>query len=179
VEGGAKGERSVGVDGIVAFVDEADDAPLVDDDIGAKSPPIVLVFDAVRFQDAVGSDHLVVHVTEQRKVESVLLGEGGVGGGTVHADAKYGGVGGGYAAGVYAGLHGSHLRGTAFREGQHVNGEEDVFLVAVVAEAHGFPVVGEKDKVRRHVAHFQGHVRHFRFVHLVSQPGHRRRNHQK
>src|SRR6516162_8573221 len=66
-ESGAQGERGVGVDGFVALVDEPDYALLVDDDVGAKRPLIVFILDAVGFQDAVGGEHFVVHVAEQRK----------------------------------------------------------------------------------------------------------------
>ena len=95
LEGGAEGKGSVGVDGVVTFVDEADGALLVDDDVGAKSPLIIFVLNAVGFQDAVGLEHFVVHVAEQRKMQAVLLGEGGVGGRTVEADAEDRSVGGG------------------------------------------------------------------------------------
>lgn len=98
VEGGAKGKGGVGVDSVVALVDQTDDSLLIDDDVGAESPLIVLIFDVVSFQDAVRGEHLAVHVTEQRKVKVVLLGKGGIRGGTVHADAEDGGVFRGNAA---------------------------------------------------------------------------------
>jgi len=170
VEGGAEGEGGVGVDSVVAFVDEADDALLIDDDVGAESPLIVFVFDAVDFQNAVRSEHLAVHVAEQGKVESVLLGESGVGRGAVHADAEDGGFVGGDAAGVDAGLDRAHLRSAAFGEGEDVNGEKNVFLAAVVAELDGLPIVGEKSEIRGHVADFERHAGDTMcFVHLMGE----------
>jgi len=43
VQGGADSEGRVGIDGAVAFVDQLDDALLVDDDVGAKGPLVGLV----------------------------------------------------------------------------------------------------------------------------------------
>ncbi len=53
VEGGAEGESGIGIDGVVAFVDQANDALLVNNDVGPKSPLVVFVLDAVGFQDPV------------------------------------------------------------------------------------------------------------------------------
>src|SRR2546426_112496 len=84
VQGGADSEGRVGIDGAVAFVDQLDDALLVDDDVGAKGPLVGLVLNVVPFQDAVGLEHPAVHIAEERESDTDLFGEGGVGGGTVH-----------------------------------------------------------------------------------------------
>ena len=171
VEGGAEGEGGVGVDGVVTLVDEADDALLVDDNVGAESPLVVFVLDGVGFQDAVRGEHLVVHVAEERKVKAVLFGEGGVGRRAIEADAQDFGVGGGNAPRVDASLHGAHLLGTAFGEGEDVDGEEDVFLAAVVAELDGFPIVGEQGEIRGAVADLEGHTGNLILAHLMRNRG--------
>jgi hypothetical protein len=169
VEGGAQGECSVGVDGVIALVDKADDALLIDDNIGAKSPLVVFVFDAVRLQDAVSGEHLVVHVAEQREVKAVLLCEGGIGRRTIQADAEDLGIRSGDPTGVDADLDGAHLFGTAFGEGENINGEEDILLAAVVAEPDGFPVISKEREIRRMATNFERHTCDLRFVYLVSE----------
>lgn len=164
---GAEREGRVGIDGVISFVDETNDALLIDDDVCAESPLVIFVFDAISFQDAVGREHLVVHVAEQRKMQAVLLREGGVGGGAIEADAKHFGVRGGDAAGVDAGLDGAHLLGTTFGESEHVNRQEDIFLSAVVTELDGFPLVGEQREIGRALADAEGHVSYLIFAHLM------------
>ena len=73
-------------------------------------------------------------------------------------------------------MDGPHLLGAAFGESQHVNGEENIFLAAVVAELDGFPLIGEKREVRSHVTDLQRHARDSRFVHLMRERRNRRRN---
>jgi hypothetical protein len=88
VQVGADGECVVGIDGGVAFFDVLDDAVFVDDDVGALGPLKGLILHVVAFEDAVGAEHLFVHVAEERKLDADLLGEGGVGCGGIHADAE-------------------------------------------------------------------------------------------
>ena len=134
MENGAQGESGVGVDGFVALVDEPDYALLVDDDVGAKRPLIVFILDAVGFQDAVGGEHFVVHVAQQREFETVLLGEGGVGRGAVKADAEHGSVRGGNLPGIDTCLDGAHLLGATLGEREDIDGEEDILLAAIVTQ---------------------------------------------
>ena len=89
VQGGAHGEGSVGIDGAIALVDETDDALLIDDDVGAQSPLVGFVLYVVALENAVGFEHLVVHIAEQGKSDADLLGEGGIGRGAIHANAEY------------------------------------------------------------------------------------------
>jgi len=91
VQGGAHGQGGVGVNGAVAFFDKLDDALLVDDDVGAESPLVAFVIlrRIVGFQDAVGLEHLAVHVAEEWEGDADLLGEGGVGSGTVYTDSEH------------------------------------------------------------------------------------------
>jgi len=79
---------SVRVDGAVAFFDVADDPILVDDDVGALRPLVGFLLDVIPLQDAVGGEHLMVHVAEKREINVDLLGEGGIGCRTIHANAE-------------------------------------------------------------------------------------------
>jgi hypothetical protein len=88
VQVGADGDGGVGVYGAVAFLDVADDAFLIDDDIGALRPLVRLLLNVVVLQDAVTGEHFLAHVAEQREVNVDLLGEGGVGSGRIHANAE-------------------------------------------------------------------------------------------
>jgi hypothetical protein len=88
VEVDANGFGCVGVDGAVAAFDVANDAVLVDDDVGAQGPLIAFTLDVIALQDAVSREHFVVHVAEERKLDIDLLGEGLVCRGTVHAYAE-------------------------------------------------------------------------------------------
>ena len=143
MQGGADGEGRVGIDGAVAFVDQLDDALLVDDDVGAKGPLVGLVLNVVPFQDAVGLEHPAVHIAEEREGDADLFGEGGVGGGTVHADAEDFGVRGVDFSGGDSSLDRLKLLRSTTGEGQDVDGEKDVLLAAIVAELHGFPLVAK------------------------------------
>jgi len=88
----ADGLGVVGVDGAVAFFNVADDALFVDDDVGALGPVVGFILHVVALQDAVRGEHLVVHVAEERKIDVDLFGEGGIGSGTVHANAEDRGI---------------------------------------------------------------------------------------
>ena len=80
---GAHGQGGVGIDGAVALVDQLNDALFVNDDIRAQSPLIRFILDVVALEDAVGLEHFAIHVAEERKRDADLLGERGVGGGTI------------------------------------------------------------------------------------------------
>ena len=79
----AHGQGGVGIDCAVAFVNQLDDALLVDDDVGAQSPLVRFILDVVALEDAVGLEHFAIHVAEQRKGDADLFGERGVGSGTI------------------------------------------------------------------------------------------------
>ena len=81
VQVGADGYGVVGIYGAIAGFDVADDAIFVDDDIGAKSPLIAFALHVIGFQDAVGREHLVIHIAEEGEPDADLLSEGCVGGG--------------------------------------------------------------------------------------------------
>ena len=167
MHGGAESERGVGIDGAVALVDKPDDALLVDDDVGAHSPLIGFIVHVVAFENAVTSEHLAVHVAEERERQADLLGESGVGRGTIQADAKDFRIRSVDSTGGDSSLDRLKLFRSTLGEGQDVHGEEDVFLAAVVAEFHGLPLIAEKSEIGSGVAHFQSHLGHLRFFDLV------------
>src|SRR5260370_9407092 len=68
--------------------DKLNDGLLVDNDVGAQSPFIGFVLNVVTFQDAVGLEHLAVHVAEEREGKANLLGERRVGGGTIQTNSE-------------------------------------------------------------------------------------------
>jgi hypothetical protein len=88
VQCGAHGQGGVGIDGAVTGIDQLDDALLVDDDVGAQSPLVGFLLDVVALEDAVSLEHLAVHVAEEREGDADLLGESGVGSGTIERDSK-------------------------------------------------------------------------------------------
>ncbi len=140
---GADRESVVGIDGGVAFFDVLNDAVLVYDDIGALRPLVRLAFYVIAFEYAVGSEHLFVHVAEQRKLDIDLLGEGGVSCGRIHADAKNFRIRGVDFSCVDSRLDRLELFGSTTGESKDVNGEEYIFFAMKVAELNGFPLVAE------------------------------------
>ncbi len=172
MQGGAHGQGGVGIDGVITFFDKLDDALLVDDDVGTQSPLVafVILCGVVGFEDSVRLEHLAVHVAEEREGNADLLGEGGVGGGTIHADAEDFRIRGVNLTGGDSSLDRLKLLRSTTGEGQHVDGEEDVLLAAIVAELHGFPSVAEESELRGGVADLEGHFGDLRFLGL----GHKR-----
>jgi hypothetical protein len=83
VQRGTHGQGGVGIDGAVAFVDQLNDALFVDDDIRTQSPLVRFILDVVALEDAVGLEHFAIHITEQWEGDADLLGERGVGRGTI------------------------------------------------------------------------------------------------
>jgi hypothetical protein len=75
--------RGIRIDGAVAFLDVLDDSFFVDDDVSALRPLVGLVLDIVALENAIGGEHFLVHVAEQRELDVDLLGEGSVGSGTI------------------------------------------------------------------------------------------------
>jgi hypothetical protein len=92
VERGASAQRGVRVDGAVALLNEADDALLIDHNVRAQRPLVRFLLDVVALQDAVGGEHLVIHVTKKRETNIDLLGKGSIGGRAIHANAENCGI---------------------------------------------------------------------------------------
>jgi len=118
-----------------------DDAVFVDDDIGALGPLVGVALNVVGFHDAVGGEHLFVHVAEKRKLDVDLFGEGGIGRGGVHADAENFRIRRINFAAVDSRLDRLELFGSTAGEGEDVNGEQDVFLSFEIAKLDGLPLV--------------------------------------
>jgi hypothetical protein len=92
VQRGAGGERGVGIDGAVASFDEPDYALFIDDNVGPQRPLVGFLLDVVALEDAVRSQHLVVHIAEKREINVYLLSERRIGCGTIHANAENCGI---------------------------------------------------------------------------------------
>jgi hypothetical protein len=132
VEVEADGSRGVGVDGTIAAFDVADDAVFVDDDIGAQGPLVGVVLSFVGFEDAVGSEHFLVHVAEKGKLDADLLGEGGVRRGTVHAHTENCRIACIDLAGIESRLDRLELLGSTTGESQDVDSQEDILLAVKI-----------------------------------------------
>jgi len=162
VQSRAHGQGGVGINGAVAFLNKLDDTLLVDDDVGAQGPLIGFILHVVALEDAVGFEHLAVHVAEEREANADLLGEGGVGGRTIQTNSKNFGIRGVNFTGGDSSLERLKLLRSTAGEGQDVYGEENVLLAAEVAELHGFPLVTKQSEIRGGVADLQGHLGDFR-----------------
>ena len=152
---GADREGVVGIDCGVAFFDVLDDAVFVDDDVGTLRPLVGFGLHVISLEVAIGAEHLFIHVAEQRKLDIDLLGEGGVGCGGIHADAENFRIRGVDFAAVDSRLDRLELFGSTTCEGEHIDGEKDIFLAAKIAEFDCFPLIAEQAEVRRGVADFE------------------------
>jgi len=123
----------------------ANDAIFVHDKRGALRPLVLIILDVVVFQDAVLLQDLAVHVAEKREGHADFFREGAVGGGAVYADSENYGV-----CRVQLGLIsliGLEFFRSTFGERQHIEGEDHVFLPAIIRQMHGVPFVVEQCKV--------------------------------
>ena len=162
MQGGAHREGSVRVYGAFIRFHELDDPLLVDDDVGAHSPLIGFIVHVVAFENAVTSEHLAVHVAEEREGDADLLGEGGIGGGTIQTDSENFCIRGVNLTGGDSSLDRLKLFRSTTGESQDVDGKKDVLLPAVIAELHGFPLVAEQSEVGSGGADFESHLGDFR-----------------
>ncbi len=177
MQGGAHGEGGVGIDGVIALFDELDDALLVDNDVGAQGPLVgfVILCRVVAFEDAVGLEHLAVHVAEEREGDADLLGKGGVGSGAIYTDSENFRIRGVDLTGGDSSLDRLKLLRSTTGEGQDVDGEVNVFLAAIVTELHSFPTVAEKSELRGGVTDLEGHLGDLRFLGLRHERNRRQR----
>jgi len=171
VQSSAHGQSGVGIDRAVAFVDQLDDALLVDDNVGAQGPLVRFVVFVVAFEDAVGLEHLAVHVAEEREGDADLLGECGVGSGAIHTDTEDFRIRGVDFSGGDSSLDRLKLLRSTAGEGQDVDGEVNILLAAVVAELHGFPPVAKKGEIRSSVSDLEGHLGDLRLFGLGHHRG--------
>jgi len=123
----------------------------------------------VPFQDAVGLEHFAVHIAEEREGDPDLFGEGGVGGGTVHADAEDFGVRGVDFSGGDSSLDRLKLLRSTAGESQDVDRKENVFLATIVAELHGLPLIAKQCEIGSGVGNLKGHLGDVGILRLTSQ----------
>jgi hypothetical protein len=103
-----------------------------------------------------------------------LLGEGSVGGGTIQTNSENFRIRGVNLTGGDSSLDRLKLLRSTVGESQDVNGEEHVFLAAVLAELYAFPLIAEQGEIRGGVADLKGHPGDVGFLHLLCKW--RRRN---
>jgi hypothetical protein len=78
---GADRQRIIRIDGAIAFFDMLNHTVLVDYNIGALSPLISLILLIIAFENAIGCQHLLVHVAQQGEFNADLFRKRGVGSG--------------------------------------------------------------------------------------------------
>jgi len=161
VQGGAHGEGGIGVYRAFVRFHELDDAVLVNDDVRATSPLEGFIILVVTLEDPVGLEHLAVHIAEEREGDANLLGEGGVGGGTINTDTEDFRIGGINLTGGDSSLDRLKLLRSTTGEGKDVDSEKDVLLAAIVTELDGLPLIAEKSEIRGSVADFESHFGDF------------------
>ena len=166
VQVGADRESRVRVNRAIALLDVLDDAVLIDDDVGALRPLVSLVFLVVVLQNAVGSEHFLIHIAQQRELYIDLLGEGGVRGWAIHAYAKNFRVGGIDLACAYSRLDRLELLGSTTGERQDVNRQEDVFLSAIIAELDRLPLIAEQTEIGSRITNLEGNLGYLGFLGL-------------
>jgi len=163
VQFSAHGQGIIRIDGAVAFFDVLNDAVLVNHDVGALRPFIGLVLLVIAFENAVGRQHFLVHVAQEREFDTDLFGESGVGCGGIDAYSENFCIGGINLARSDSRLDRLELFGSTTGKGQDVNGEKDIFLAAIVAELYGLPLITKKREVGSSIPHFQADFGDFVF----------------
>lgn len=141
VQAGADGQRVVGIHSAVVKFDVLDFSFFVYNDGGAPRPFEIVTLHVIFFEDAIIGEGLAVHVAQERHGDADLLGECGVGGGTVYADSEDDGIAG-FELGLISLIGLEFFRSTT-GESQDVESENDVFLAAEIAQLDRFPLVAE------------------------------------
>ena len=114
----------------IAFLDVLDLALLVYNKGGATGKLGLLIQNPVRLGD------LARHVAKQWEFDSDFLGEGGVGGGSIDADAEYRSILWIDLARVDTSLVCLKFLRSTTGEGKHVERQYDVLLTSVIAQLH-------------------------------------------
>jgi len=112
---------------------------LVDDDRCALRPLIFSALHIVGLQNLVGRKHFFVHVAEEGKCDADLLCECSVGGGAVDADSEDDCITC-FELGQISLIGLEFFRSTTC-ECQDVEGKDDVFLSAIIAQLHLSPFI--------------------------------------
>ena len=131
VKPGTDGDGCVGVDGAFVVLNVLDFSFLVDDEGRAPRPLVVVAAHWIFPENPVCGEDLAIHVAEERKRDTDLLGKGGVGRGAVHADTENNRVAR-FDFGQIR-LIGLKFVGSAGRESQNVEGEDDILLAPEIA----------------------------------------------
>lgn len=147
---GADGDGAVRIHGAVTLFDVLNFSCFIDNNGSSLRPLIFAALHIVGLQYLVRRQHFLVHVAEKRKRDSDLLGECGVGGGTVDADSEDDGVAC-VEFGQISLIGLKFLRSTAGKC-QDVEGKNDVFLAAIIAQLHLLPLVAEQREIGRNVS---------------------------
>ena len=132
VEIRANVQRVVGIDCALVKFDVLDDSLFVYDDVRALRPLVGVALDVVPLQDAVGGEHFLVHVAEERKLDVDLLGESGVRRGGIHAHAENRRIVEIDLTGSESSLDRLKLLRSTTGEGENVHGEKNIFLAVEV-----------------------------------------------
>jgi hypothetical protein len=156
VKVGADVDRVCRVDGAVAFLYVLDLALLVDDEGGAIGKLKLVIQDAVLLRD------LARHVAEERKFDANFFGEGGVGGRSVNADAKDGGVFRVDLAGIYTRLVSLKFLRSTLGEGKNVERQDDVLLAAIIAERNHLSLAAAQGEIGSDVSDLEGRAGNLR-----------------
>ena len=83
VQASAYRNGAVRIDRAIPLFDMLDSSFFVHHDRRALRPLELAAFNVIGLQDAVGSQHFLVHVAQKREGNADFLSKGGVGGGTV------------------------------------------------------------------------------------------------
>jgi len=135
------------IDGHVSFVNVPDDAFFIDQEGGAISEALLLVEDAIVFND--GS----FEIAENRECNSNLFGEFTVGGNAVDTHSENLSLVC-FEFGDISLIRLQFLRSTTGK-GEHINRQHDIFLTFEIAQLVLFPVSGAKREVRSFVSDLQ------------------------
>jgi hypothetical protein len=141
------------VNGTAAFLNMLYLALLVHDEGGATGKLRFLVQDSVSLRD------FAFHVAKKREFDSDLLGECCVGGGSIDADAKYGGVVEVDLARVDTSLVSLKFFRSTTSEGKNVERQNNGLLAAEITQLHGCPLVAPQGEVWRCVSDLQEGMR--------------------
>jgi hypothetical protein len=131
VKPGADGDGAVRINGAIPLLDVLDFSFLVNHHRGALRPFELAALDIIRPQDAVRSQHFLVHIAQQREGNADLLSKSGVGGGAVQTNSENNGVAC-FEFGQISLIGLKFFRSTTC-ECQDVEGKHDVLLAAKIA----------------------------------------------
>jgi hypothetical protein len=155
VQAGADLDGVCGIDGAIALLDVLDLSFLVYDEgcaLGKLGRGAAAEF--VGAEDVVGDEDLMVHIAQEGILDANLLGVGGIRKRAVNADSKNFGVAQIDFSFVDTILVSLKLFRSTTGEGEDVEGKDDVFLAAVIAELNLLALIAHHVEVGCGVADF-------------------------